>query len=98
MRHTTTSGHHHYPIAEALWILAGIIMLIAFGDALVLLALAFAIVTVTTAWWIYRRVEHRVERNDAELAPLSHLRPTLSDQRDLKKTSAHAPWRRPSAA
>jgi hypothetical protein len=49
---TTISGQHgtHLPIAEALWILAGIILLIAFGDALTLLALAFAIVTMTTAW------------------------------------------------
>jgi ABC-type bacteriocin/lantibiotic exporter with double-glycine peptidase domain len=100
MRHTTTttSGHHHYPIAEALWILAGIIMLIAFGDALVLLALAFAIVTMTTVWWVYRGVEHRVERNDAEMALVSDLCPALTGQRDLKKTTAHASWRRRSAA
>jgi hypothetical protein len=83
---------------EQFWILAGITVMIAFGDALTLLALAFAIATMTTAWWIYRKVEHRVERNDAEMAPVSHFRPALTGQRDLKKTSAHASWRGPSAA
>ena len=97
MLHSTTSGHHNYPIDEGPWILAGIIILIAFGDALVLLAAVFAIVTMTTAWWIHHKVEHRVERNDAELAPVTHLRPALTGQRDLEKTSAHASWRGPSA-
>jgi Flp pilus assembly protein TadB len=70
MRQTTISGHHEtrYPIAETLWILAGIVLIFAFGDALTLLVLALAIVTMTTAWWIHRRVEHRVDRNEAELA------------------------------
>jgi hypothetical protein len=97
---TTSSGQHgtHLPIAEALWILAGIILLIAFGDALTLLALAFAIVTMTTAWWIYRKAEHRAERSDAQLAPVTHLRPAWTGHRDRKETSAHASWRGPSAA
>jgi hypothetical protein len=58
MRQTTISGHHEtrYPIAEALWILAGIVLLLAYGDALLVLALAFAIVAMTTAWWIHRKV------------------------------------------
>ena len=53
MQHTITSGrqHPHHPIGEAAWILAGIIVMLAFGDALVLLALAVAIVTTTTTWW-----------------------------------------------
>jgi ABC-type Mn2+/Zn2+ transport system permease subunit len=99
MRHTTISGHHgtHHTVAAAFWILAGTIVLIAFGDVLTLLAVAFAI--VTTVWWIYREVEHRVQRNDAEMAPVTHLRPALPGQRDLKKASAaHASWRGPSAA
>lgn len=97
---TTSSGQHgtHLPIAEALWILAGIILLIAFGDALVLLVLAFAVVAMTTAWWIYRKVEQRAGRNDAELAPVTHLRPAWTGHRDRKETSAHASWRGPSAA
>jgi uncharacterized membrane protein len=62
MRQTTISGHHEtrYPIAETLWIVAGIILMLAFGDVLTLLVLALAIVTVATAWWIHRRVDHRV--------------------------------------
>jgi hypothetical protein len=57
-----------------------------------------ALAIVTTAWWILSAVEHRVERNDAEMAPVTHLRPTLTDQRGLEKTSAHMSWRGPSAA
>jgi hypothetical protein len=100
MRQTTISGHRdtHHPIAVALWILTGIIVLLAFGEALTLLALAFAIVTMTTAWRTYRKAEHRVQRNDAELASVTHLRPALTGQRDLKKTSPRASWRGPSAA
>jgi cbb3-type cytochrome oxidase subunit 3 len=98
MWHTTISGHHgtHHTVAAAVWIVAGIIAVIAFGDALALLAFALAI--VSAAWWIYREVEHRVERNDAEMAPVTHLRRALTGQRDLKKTSAHASWRGPRAA
>jgi hypothetical protein len=98
MRHTTISEHHgtHHTVAAAFWILAGIIVVIAFGDALALSAVAFAM--VTTVWWIYHEVEHRVQRNDAGLAPVTHLRPALTGRSDLKKTSAHASWRRPSAA
>jgi hypothetical protein len=96
MRHNTISGHHgtHHTVAAAFWIVAGIIAVIAFGDALALLGVALAI--VTTARWIYREVEHRMERNDAEsdaeLARETHLRPALTVQHDLKKTSAHASW------
>ncbi len=62
MQQTTIAGHHetHYPIAEALWVLAGIILLLAFGDGLVLLVVAFAIAAMAAAWWIHRRVGHRV--------------------------------------
>jgi hypothetical protein len=105
-----TTGHDetHHSIAqslwrwraEALWMLAGITLMLAFEDALVLLTLAFAIVTVTAAWWTawstYRTVEHRVESGDAELAPVTHLRPASTSQRE--KTSAHASWLGPSAA
>lgn len=68
---TTSSGQHgtHLPIAEALWILAGIILLIAFGDALVLLVLAFAVVAMTTAWWIYGKVEQRAGRTTRSWLP-----------------------------
>jgi hypothetical protein len=89
MRHTTINGHHvaHQTVA-AFWIIAGIIAVIVVGDAFTLLALAI----VTTAWWILSavehrlvRVKHRVERNDAEMAPVPHLRPPLTGQRGLKR-------------
>jgi hypothetical protein len=98
MRHTIISGQHdpHRPVTTAFWILAGIIAVIALGDALTLLAIALAI--ATTARWIYRKVEHRVERNDTEMAPVTQLRPALTDQRDLKTTSPHASSRGPRAA
>jgi membrane protein implicated in regulation of membrane protease activity len=100
MRHTTISGQHHshYPIGEAVWIVAGIILMLAFGDALTLLALTFAILTMIAAWWTHRKVGHRVDRNDSELASVTHLRPTLTGQRNPKKTSGHASWRGPNAA
>jgi membrane protein implicated in regulation of membrane protease activity len=100
MQQTTISGQHgsRYPVAEALWIVTGVFVMIAFGDALTLLVLAFAIVAMTTAWLTYRKVKHRVERNDAEMALVPHLRPALTGKRDLKKTSAHASWRGPNAA
>jgi hypothetical protein len=62
MRQSTISGNQgtRYPVAETLWILAGIVLLLAFGDSLALLILAFAIVTVAAAWGIHRRVDHRV--------------------------------------
>jgi cbb3-type cytochrome oxidase subunit 3 len=109
-QNTTTTGRYDHSIAEtlwswraeALWTLAGLVLLLAFGDALILLALAF--VTVTVAWWIYRTIEHRaesgesVEINDAEWASVTDLRPALTNQRALKKTSPHVPWHGPSAA
>jgi len=99
MRHTTTiNGHrgNHYVEAAAFWILAGLIVLIAFGDFLTLLAGAFAIATAIT--WIYRAVERRLERkSDADMASVSHLSAS-SGQRHLTETSAHASWRGPKAA
>jgi hypothetical protein len=79
MRHTTTSGHHfaHQTVA-AFWIIAGIIAVIVVGDAFTLLALAI----VTTAWWIFREAEHRLERKHAGMAPVIHLRPALTGRRE----------------
>ena len=100
MRQTTFSAHpgFHFPIAETLWVLAGIILILAYGDALVLSALALAIVWMTTAWWIHHRAAHGVQRNNAELASVTHLSRASTSRRDLKNTSAHANWRGPSAA
>jgi hypothetical protein len=95
MRHTTISEHQvaHQTVA-AFWIIAGIIAVIVVADAFTLLALAI----VTTAWWIFREAEHRLERKHAGMAPVIHLRPALIGRRDPKKTSAHASWRGPGAA
>lgn len=50
-----------YPIAETLWILVGIVLLLAFGDAVILSAIAFATVTVVATWWLHRGVAHRAD-------------------------------------
>jgi hypothetical protein len=96
MQHNTISGH--YPLGEAVWVIAGIIILFAFGDALVLLALAFAIAAMAAGWLTYRQVERRTERSDSEMAPVTHLRSALTPQHDSNKNSAHASWHGPSAA
>ena len=64
MLQTTISGHHEarYPVAETLWIVAGVILLLAFGDSLTLLVLALAIAAMTAAWWIHRRADGHVGR------------------------------------
>jgi hypothetical protein len=91
MRHiaTTVSGHHdtHGVGVAVFWIVAGITIVIAFGDALAVLAVAIAIS------WMYRKVEHRLERTDAETAPVTCLRPGSTGQRDLKDTPARASHR-----
>lgn len=98
MRHTTTtiSGRNgtHRMEAAAFWIFAAIIVVMAFGDFLILLAVALAIVTAIS--WIYREIERRSQRNDAEMAPVAHLRPALASY--PKKTPAHLSWRGPRAA
>jgi hypothetical protein len=96
MRYYTISGHS--PISEALWIVAGIIVMLGFGDAFVLSALAFGIVTVTGAWFTHHRAERREQTRDPEMAPVTDLRQALTAQSQSKKTSAHASWRGPCAA
>jgi hypothetical protein len=98
MRHiTTTISEHrgtHDAEAALFWIFAGLIMVIAFGDAVAILAVAVAIVTAVA--WIYRTVEHRLERNHEHMAPVTHLRPEFTGQPD--GTSVHASSHRPHAA
>jgi hypothetical protein len=53
---------------------------------------------MTTAWWTYRKAQRRGQRNSAGLASVTQLRPASTGLRDLKKTSAPAPWHGPSAA
>jgi hypothetical protein len=74
MRQSTISGDQgtRYPIAETLWILAGIILIFAFGDGLTFLVLAFAIVTMAATWWLHRRVQHRADAvTDGRYVPTS---------------------------
>jgi hypothetical protein len=73
-------------------VVAGIVAVTALGGGLTRLAVALAI--VTTEWWILSGVEHRVERNHAEMAPGSHPSPQSTRP---KKISAHALWRGPVA-
>jgi hypothetical protein len=100
MRDTINNGHHdaHHAVAVGLWIVAGLMAVLVFGDVLVLLALALAL--VFTASWVYRAVERRVERYEAEMAPapVAHLRPAWTGHRDLRSTPANVSWRGPSAA
>jgi hypothetical protein len=96
-RHTSTiSGHRgtHDLEAAAFWIFAGLIVLIAFGDALAVLGVAIAIATAIA--WIYSKFERPVD-SDTRMAPVAHLRPQVNGQRD-PKTPAHASWHGPHAA
>ncbi len=95
MRHTTISGHHvgqRHTVAAAFWILAGIIVVIAVGDVLLLVAAALAIPTMV---W---RIDRRMEKNDARKAPVTHLRRALTGERHRTKPSAQGSWFGPSAA
>jgi hypothetical protein len=99
MRHVTSTisayrGSHDLE-AAAFWIFAGIIVVIAFGDALAVLGIAIAIATVIA--WIYSKVERRLDRTDEAMAPVAHLRPQLTGQQD-PKTSAPAALHGPRAA
>ncbi len=100
MRQTNSNGYNdsRFPFGEAVWISAGIILVLVFGDVLVLLALAAAIVAMTTAWWTYRKAQRGGQRNRVGLASVTQLRPASTGLRDLKTTSASAPWHGPSAA
>jgi hypothetical protein len=96
--HQTTSNRDsgtHDTVAAAFLLLAGIIVLIASGDAFAILVAT--VVIVTLAWGLIREIEHRV-RNGAQLAPVTHLLPASTGRLHLKKTSAHALWRGPGAA
>jgi hypothetical protein len=95
MRHSTISEKHgtHHTVAAEFWILAGVIALVALGDALAVSVVAVAV--VITAWWIYGEVEHRVERKHAAPAAVSHLQPA---QRSLKDVAAQPVWHGPRAA
>ena len=84
-----------YPVAGALWAVAGVILLLALGDVVIVLAFALAAAAPATAWWIRRNVEHRARNPGEALASISRL-PT--GQREPKSASAHPPWNRHDAA
>ncbi len=92
MRHITIGAHRdtHDAEAVAFWIFGGIIMVIAFGEALAVLAATVALVAAVS--WIYRKVERRLGRNAAEAAPVTTLRPESTGRSDLKMAFAQ-PWR-----
>ena len=100
MRNTTTTINERratsYAEVAAFWILAGVILVIAFGDFLALLGVALAVAAAVS--WIYRAVERRWESKHAEMASVSHLRSALTGPRDLQATSAHVSWHGPRAA
>lgn len=97
MRRTITSEHArtHNPIAQTLWIGAGIALLLALGDVVLVVALASVAAGMTAARWIRRGAGHRVRSGDVALAAVSRL-PTI--HRESIRTPAHAPWHRHSAA
>ncbi|WAC92045.1 hypothetical protein [Mycobacterium sp. Aquia_213] len=84
------NNESHYPVGEAVWAVAGIVLLFAFGDVLVLLALALAVAGLAAAWWSYRQVQ-RDEQGDDELAPVTQIRPVSPARSDLS-------WSGPTAA
>jgi hypothetical protein len=100
MQHTTTnrrSGSYE-TIASAFLLVAGIVVMIASGDAFVMLV--GAVVTLAVVWGMFREIGHHAHLpRSVELAPVIHLRPASSGQRDPQKTAAHASsWHGPAAA
>ncbi len=85
------------PVGEAAWIAAGIVVLLAFGDVLVLSALGLAIVGMTVAWLACRKVPHDGQGNEA-LASVTHIRSASAAPRPPTTTRAPAAWHGPSAA
>jgi cbb3-type cytochrome oxidase subunit 3 len=84
----TTSGRHGSTDVEAVafWIFAGIIMAIAFGDALTVLALAIAVLAAIS--WVYGKFARRWSRNAAKIAPVNLVRPEVTHGSDQNRTSA----------
>lgn len=84
-----------FPIASALGGIAGIILLLALGDVVIVLGLALAAGAIATASWMRRNAEHRVRSSEVGLASVSRL-PAIDGE--PKTASAHALWHRHSAA
>jgi hypothetical protein len=92
---TTKRQQRRHDTVAAFWLVAGIIVMIASGDALALLIAAVAIVTLV--WGMIRVIERRV-RNRTDLVRVTQLHPALPAGRVLKRTSAHGSWLGPRAA
>jgi hypothetical protein len=92
MRHITSTinGHHGNRDLEAaaFWVFGGVILLIAFGDAVAVLAVAVALLTAVA--WIYRKIERRFERHDAPAAPVTQLRSEWFGPYDANEAPAQA--------
>jgi hypothetical protein len=82
MWHTTSSGHHRTVsaavwIVAALWVIVGIVTVIALDGGLTRVAALLAI--VITEWWLVSLLEDRFEGNaagsKAKMAPATPLRP-----------------------
>jgi hypothetical protein len=67
------TNNGRYPIGETVWALAGFLMLLAFGDILIVALLAVAAAALLTAWWVHRNVEHGAQGGDDDLAPVTRL-------------------------
>lgn len=96
-----TIGHDTGDVeAVAFWVFGGIIMVIAFGEALAVLAAT--VVLVAAISWIYRKVERSFERNDERdaivRAPVTPLRLESTGHGDAAWTSADPGWHGPRAA
>lgn len=84
-----------FPIASTLWGTAGIILLLALGDVVIVLGLALAAGAIATAWWMRRTAGRRVRSSEVGLASVSHL---TTEHREPQKASVLAPWHRHNAA
>jgi hypothetical protein len=84
--------------AELLWGLAVVVLLFTFVDPVLLVGLLLTIATVAAAWLGFRELLHRADRDDAESAAVTGLRPASSGRRELDRTSPHTAWRGHHAA
>ncbi|BAX94900.1 hypothetical protein [Mycobacterium shigaense] len=73
-----------YPIGEAVWILAGIVILLALGDIAVVLALGAAGVAIAAIWYVHRNIEHPAEHDVTELARVTPLRSGVALAPDVR--------------
>jgi Flp pilus assembly protein TadB len=71
----STQRGKHYPFGETVWGLAGLVVLMTFGDVLVVAALAVAAVALAVTWWVHRQAVDRVRETEAVPASVSQLRP-----------------------